>query len=238
MNQEGKTIGIIGAMSVETELLHEEMTRIMEPHTRRVAGMEFIIGVIGRTTVVLAKCGVGMVNAAVCTRVMVDVFNVDAVLNTGIAGSLDASINIGDIMVATDAVNHIMDVVNLGYAPGQTPDVDTLAFPTSPALSKEVLNAAKQIGVCAHTGRVASGDRFVREDSEKRRIVDTFGAKCCEMEGAAIAQACYLSGVPCAIVRAISDKADGSSSMDYPLFEAQAARQSAGLVLRMIEQLG
>lgn len=236
MRQEGKIIGIIGAMDVEIELLLEEMTKIMQPHVRRIAGMEFNVGVVGNKTVVLAKCGVGMVNATVCARAMIDHFEVDAVINTGIAGSLDASINIGDIVVATEAVNHIMDVTNLGYAPGQTPDVDTLAFPCNPALSKDVLAAAKKVGVRTHTGRVASGDRFIREETEKRRIVETFDAKCCEMEGAAIAQACYLSGTPCAIVRAISDKADGSSSMDYPLFEAQAARQSAALVLRMLEQ--
>ncbi len=238
MELNGKTIGIIGAMNVEIELLLEEMTKVMKPHETQIAGMHFYVGVIGQSTVVLAKCGVGMVNAAVCARVMIDRFAVDALVNTGIAGSLDASINIGDIVVAADAVNHIMDVANLGYELGQTPDVDTLAFPCDPALAKRVLAAADGIGVTTHTGRVASGDRFIREDAEKRRIVETFGAKCCEMEGAAIAQACYLSDVPCAIVRAISDKADGSSSMDYPLFEAQAARQSAALVLRMLEQQG
>lgn len=238
MEQPIKSIGIIGAMNVEIELLQEEMSRRAQTQVRRVAGMDFNVGAIGSTTVVLAKCGIGMVNAAVCARAMIDVFNVDAVLNTGIAGSLDASIDIGDIVVADDAVNHIMDVVNLGYAPGQTPDIDTLAFPASQTLSNEVLSAAGKIGLRTHTGRVASGDRFIREDSEKRRIVETFGAKCCEMEGAAIAQACYLSKVPFAIVRAISDKADGSASMDYPQFEAKAARQSADLVLRMLEQLG
>ncbi len=238
MNENGKTIGIIGAMNVEIELLLEEMTEAAAPSVRRIAGMEFNVGTIGRSAVVLAKCGIGMVNATVCARAMIDLFEVDAVINTGIAGSLDTSIDIGDVVVATDAVNHIMDVANLGYALGQTPDIDVLAFPCAEALSEAVLAAAKDLGVRTHTGRVASGDRFIREDAEKHRIVETFDARCCEMEGAAIAQACYLSKVPCAIVRAISDKADGSSSMDYPQFEAQAARQSAALMLRMLEQQG
>ncbi len=232
----GKSIGIIGAMDVEIELLLEEMKKTFEPHTTTIAGRTYYGGVIGDMTVILAKCGVGMVNAAICTQVMIERFGVNAVLNTGIAGSLDASINIGDIVVATEAVNHIMDVANLGYELGQTPDVDTLAFPCDKNLSNYVLKAAEGIGVTTHTGRVASGDRFVRDESEKRHITDNFDAKCCEMEGGAIAQACYLSGVPCAIVRAISDKADGSASMDYPLFEAQAARQSAALVRRMLTQ--
>ncbi len=238
MQNSGKVIGIIGAMDVEIELLLEEMKKTMDPHVRHIAGMDFNIGVIGRTTVVLAECGVGMVNAAVCARVMIDDFDVAAVLNTGIAGSLDASISIGDIVVATDAVNHIMDVANLGYDLGQTPGLQTLAFPCSPAFSNEVLLAADELGLNTHTGRVASGDRFIRDEAEKAHITAVFGAKCCEMEGAAIAQACYLSGVPCAIVRAISDKADGSSSIDYPTFETQAARQSAALVVRMIERRG
>ena len=179
-----------------------------------------------------------MVNAATCAQVLVDRFGVSALLNTGIAGSLDAAINIGDIVVADDAANHIMDVCNLGYAAGQTPGLDTLAFPCSPALSKSVVAAASAIGATAHTGRVASGDRFVRDNFEKLRITETFDAKCCEMEGAAIAQVAWANGVPCAIVRAISDKADGSSSMDYPTFEAQAARNSAALVIAMLKRQG
>ena len=238
MNQPINSIGIIGAMDVEIELIREHMREVGAVKVTRIAGMEFNVGVIGATTVVLVQCGVGMVNAATCAQVLADRFGVGALLNTGIAGSLDASINIGDIVVATDAVNHIMDVRNLGYAAGQTPGLDTLAFPTSPALSKAVIAAAGRIGATVHTGRVASGDRFVRDDFEKQRIVEDFDAKCCEMEGAAITQVAWANGVPAAIVRAISDKADGSSSIDYPTFEAQAARNSAALVISMLEQRG
>ena len=213
-------MGIIGAMDVEIALLREEMAKAGAVKITRIAGMEFNVGTIGNTTVI------------------VDRFGVSALLNTGIAGSLDASINIGDIVVADDAANHIMDVCNLGYAAGQTPGLDTLAFPCSPALSKSVVAAASAIGATAHTGRVASGDHFVRDNFEKQRITETFGAKCCEMEGAAIAQVAWANGVPCAIVRAISDKADGSSSMDYPTFEAQAARNSAALVIAMLKRQG
>ena len=154
-------MGIIGAMDVEIALLREEMAKAGAVKITRIAGMEFNVGTIGNATVIVVQCGVGMVNAATCAQVLVDRFGVGALLNTGIAGSLDASINIGDIVVADDAVNHIMDVCNLGYAAGQTPGLDTMAFPCSPALSKSVVAAASAIGATTHTGRVASGDRFV-----------------------------------------------------------------------------
>ena len=148
-------MGIIGAMDVEIALLREEMAKAGAVKITRITGMEFNVGTIGNTTVIVVQCGVGMVNAATCAQVLVDRFGVSALLNTGIAGSLDASINIGDIVVADDAVNHIMDVCNLGYAAGQTPGLDTLAFPCSPALSKSVVAAASAIGATTHTGRVA-----------------------------------------------------------------------------------
>ncbi len=231
------TIGIIGAMDVEVALLKSHMQECGDVRTTAIAGMEFAEGKIGNTSAVVVKCGVGMVNAATCTQVLIDHFKVSAVLNTGIAGSLDASIEIGDVVVATDAVNHIMDVSNLGYAVGQTPGADTLAFPMDEKLSEAIVGAAREIGVATHKGRVASGDRFVCSDSEKQRITDAFSAKCCEMEGAAIANVCHLSAIPCGIVRAISDKADGSSSVDYPTFEAQAARHCAELVIHAVSTL-
>ena len=231
------TMGIIGAMDVEVALLKEHMQKCGEVRTTAISDMEFVEGAIGQTSVVVVKCGVGMVNAATCTQILVDRFGVGAVLNTGIAGSLDATIEIGDVVVAIDAVNHIMDVSNLGYALGQTPGADTLAFPMDNNLCRTVVDAAVEIGVTTHRGRVASGDRFVCSDSEKQRITEAFDAKCCEMEGAAIANVCHLSNIPCAIVRAISDKADGSSSVDYPTFEAQAAHHCAELVIHAISSL-
>lgn len=204
------------------------------PRVTRVAGMDFCEGTIGGVPCVVVRCGVGMVNAAACAQALIDRFAVNAVVNTGVGGSLDATIDIGDVVVATDAVNWPMDVANLGYAAGQTPGMDVLAFPADASLRAAAVTAARAEGVAAHEGRVASGDRFVRDAAEKERIATAFGARCCEMEGAAIAQVCHLNAVPCAIVRAISDKADGSDAVDYPVFEAAAARHCATLVRRMI----
>ncbi|WP_165052997.1 MULTISPECIES: 5'-methylthioadenosine/adenosylhomocysteine nucleosidase [unclassified Adlercreutzia] len=226
-------VGVIGAMDVEVEALRDALDDV---RVTTCANRDFFEGVIGSTPAVVVQCSVGMVNAAVCAQVLIGRFGVTHVVNTGVAGSLDAAIDIGDVVVATDAVNHLMDVCNLGYAPGQTPGLDALAFPCDVRLRERLANAVRatcRVGV--HEGRVASGDRFVRDAAEKARIRTTFGAACCEMEGAAIAQACWLGGVPCGIVRAISDKADGSDAVDYPVFEARAAADCAAIVRRLLE---
>lgn len=225
----GKTkVGVIGAMDMEVEALCRALEN---PRITTHVGMEFHEGVVGDTHAVIVQCNVGMVNAALCAQALIERFGVTHVINTGVAGSLDASINIGDVVIASDAVNHLMDVCNLGYEPGQTPGMSTLAFPIDAQLHERIARAARATAdVGIHVGRVASGDRFVRDDADKRRIAGTLGALCCEMEGAAIAQACYLSGTPCAIVRVISDKADGSDAIDYPVFEAKAAADCAAIV--------
>ncbi len=228
------TIGIIGAMDVEVELLLHTMRSNGSVQESEYAGMTFCAGNLEGQNCVVVQCGIGMVNAAVCTQVLVGEFGVSLIINTGVAGSLDASINIGDILIATDSVNHIMDVRNLGYEAGRTPGFSTTAFPASEHLASLAQQTAAELGLTAHQGRVASGDRFIRDQEDKDRIVGAFGAKCCEMEGAAIAQACYLNDVPYLIIRAISDKADGSAKVDYPVFEKQAAQDCANLTLHML----
>lgn len=232
-----KTIGIIGAMASEVALVKEAMAAEGRVDTTRIGALEFHEGSVSGMPVVVVQCGVGMVNAACCTQTLIGHFGVDAVINTGVAGSLDDSIEIGDVLIATDAVNHVMDATNLGYAPGQTPDLDVLAFPADAALRKAAEAVAAELGMRAHTGRVASGDRFVCDPADRARITSTFGARCCEMEGAAIAQVCHLAQTPYLVVRAISDKADGTSDVDYPQFEAKAARDCAALVLRLLPEI-
>lgn len=230
-------IGIIGAMDVEVELLEKEMEKEGSVAQIQAAAKTCLAGTLGGLPVVVAQCDVGMVNAAMFTQMLIDRFDVRAIINTGVAGSLDASIDIGDIVVATDAVNHIMDVENLGYAPGQTPGLSSLSFTCDERLRKAAAETARSLNIPAHEGRIASGDRFVRDSSDKERIVQTFGASCCEMEGAAIAQVCQLNSIPCAIVRAISDKADGTDHIDYPTFEREAAHHCAALVTRVLQLL-
>ena len=210
-------IGIIGAMNVEVEKLKKDMSI---KSVRNKAGMEFCEGELKGKEVVVVRSGVGKVNAAVCTQILIDLFEVDAVINTGIAGSLNPAIDIGDIVISTDVLHHDMDAVNFGYPLGQIPQMDVFSFPAD-----------------EFRGRVVSGDQFVADKAVKDRIVENFQGYCTEMEGAAIAQTSYLNQIPFIIVRAISDKADDSATMDYPTFEKKAVEHSVRLIEGLMETL-
>ena len=224
------TVGIIGAMEVEVETLKKHMK---VRRTVKKAHMEFCEGVLGGKEVVVVRSGIGKVNAAVCTQILVDDFKADTVINTGIAGSLKAEINIGDIVVSTDLVHHDMDAVNFGYPLGQIPQMDTFSFKADERLVELAEKACHEIQV--FRGRIVSGDQFIADKAVKNRITENFQGYCTEMEGAAIAQAAYLNDVPFVVLRAISDKADDSASMDYPTFEAQAAEHCVKLVEHFLE---
>jgi len=222
-------LGIIGAMDEEVLQLKALMK---DSAITEAAGMEFYQGQLSGKEVVVVRCGIGKVNAAVCTQLLVDRFGVTAIVNTGIASSLKAEINIGDIVLSEDALQHDVDVTAFGHAPGKIPRMDTYSFPGDPgliALARQVCQEAlPSVGV--FTGRVVSGDQFISDRSVKNRIAETFGGACTEMEGAAIAQTAYLNKVPFLIVRSISDKADDSASMDYDAFEAMAIANSVKLL--------
>lgn len=224
-----KKIGIIGAMEVEVERLKKDMEIQREI---RKAGMAFCEGVLMGQPAVVVRSGIGKVNAAVCTQILVDEFGVDAVINTGIAGSLNAQINIGDIVISTDVLHHDMDAVNFGYAPGQIPQMDVFSFEADEELANKAEKVCREVNpeIQVFRGRVVSGDQFVADKAVKERISGLFQGFCTEMEGAAIAQASYLNNVPFVIIRAISDKADDSATEDYPTFERKAVEHSVKLV--------
>ena len=229
-------IGIIGAMDVEVANLKEAMKTEREVVR---AGMRFCEGTIGGTEVVVVQCGIGKVNAGLCVQILCDLFDVTHLINTGVAGSLDEEINVGDVVVSIDAMYHDMDVTGLGYVPGQVPQMDVLSFAADPMLREAAVKAcreaAPEIGV--FEGRVVSGDQFICDRAKKNEIKKTFGGLCTEMEGAAIAQAAYVNGVPFVIVRAISDKADESVVVAYGVFEAQAARHCTSIIEHMVKSL-
>ncbi len=161
------------------------------------------------------------------------------VLNTGVAGSLDARINIGDIVLSTDASYHDVDATVFGYKKGEVPQLGVHSFPADRELIDKakaaIAKAAPDLGV--FEGRVCSGDQFISSPEVKKAIIEEQGGMCAEMEGAAIAQACYLNKVPFVIIRAISDKADGSDIVDYPVFEKKAAHDCAALVQEMMSSM-
>lgn len=229
-------IGIIGAMEVEVEILKGAMD---VKQIVKKASMEFYEGSIDGKEIVVVRSGICKVNAGICVQILVDEFSVTHVINTGAAGSLDARINIGDIVLSTDACYHDVDATIFGYKKGEIPQLGVQAFTADASLREAaktaISKAAPDLGI--FEGRVCSGDQFISSPDIKKAIIDEFGGMCCEMEGAGIAQGCYLNNVPFLIIRAISDKADGSAIMEYPEFEKKAAHDCAALVQEMIKAL-
>ena len=228
-------LGIIGAMQVEVEILLSAMENKTE---KQIAGSVFYEGTLENLPVVVVQCGVGKVNAAICAQILCSCFGITHLVNTGIAGSLCADLDIGDLVVSTDAMYHDFDCVNFGYPYGKVPGMDVVSFPADETLADLAYAAAEEVNP-GHTrrGRVASGDCFVADKAVKDRIIDITGALCTEMEGAAIAQTAYRNGVPFVIIRAISDKADDSAEMDYPTFERIAAHRCAAVTLKLVAAL-
>ena len=229
-------IGIIGAMEDEVAQLKKSM-EIEE--TTEVASLSFCRGKLSGREVVVVRSGIGKVNVAICTQILVDQFHVDVIINTGIAGSLDAEIDIGDIVISTDAVEHDMDASIFGDPIGQIPQMDTFSFPADESLVKLAKEVNEKANPDVHTwiGRVVSGDQFVSSGEKKEQLIRVFDAKCTEMEGAAIAHAAYLNKISCVIIRAISDKADNSAVVDYPAFEAAAIRHSVRLIEALVPEI-
>lgn len=234
--KEDYMIGIIGAMDEEVEQIVAAMN-IEKEETK--ACMNFKAGRFNGKDVVVVRSGIGKVNAAVCTQILVDDFGADCVINTGIAGSLKAKIDIGDVVVSSDVLHHDMDATGFGYPKGQIPRMDTLSFKADERLvelaSEACAVAVPEIGV--HVGRVVSGDQFISDKNVKEEIVKNFDGYCTEMEGAAIAQTAYLNKIPFVILRAISDKADDSATMDYPTFEKQAIANSVKLIKELAARI-
>jgi len=229
-------IGIIGAMEEEVAILKDKMTEVS---VLERAGMEFFSGKLSGHEVVVVRSGIGKVNAGICTQILADKFEVEAVINTGIAGSLKAEINIGDIVLSTDTMQHDVDAREFGYAIGQVPRMDTLSFQADEGLWKLAAEVCRRVNpeIQVFEGRVASGDKFVADRETKENIIQNTEGFCTEMEGAAIGQAAYLNKIPYLVIRAISDKADDSAHMDYPAFEKEAIRHTVNLVENMMKEL-
>ena len=231
-------IGIIGAMDKEVN----DLKALMENDSlevKTVAGMEFWSGRLSGHEVVLVRSGIGKVNAAVAASILADTFKVRAIINTGIAGSLDSQIDIGDIVLATDALEHDMDVTGLGYERGIVPDQEISIYEADEKLRKTATKVCEKVNpdIKVFEGRVISGDQFISKKEVKDDLVSTFKGMCTEMEGAAIAHTAWLYNVPYLIIRSISDKADDSADMDYPSFQKKAIEHSVKLVAGLMAEL-
>ena len=229
-------IGIIGAMEEEITNLKSHM-QVDEVQT--IAGMSFFKGAVKGTKLVLVRSGIGKVNAGICTQILASVYGVDTVINTGIAGSLNADIDIGDIVVSTSLVQYDVDARNFGYKLGEIPRMNIVEFPADKYLIDKTQSVFDSLGlgIKLYKGMVATGDKFVSEDSLKAEIISNFHAYCVEMEGAAIAQTAMLNNMACVVIRAISDKADNSADVDYRSFEAKAIENMSKISLALVDSL-
>ncbi len=229
-------IGIIGAMELEVKELKEAMT--VSEITKK-ANMEFFEGTLNNVPVVIVQSGIGKVNAALCTQILADLFQVTHIINTGVAGSLNAALDIGDILISRDALHHDMDVTIFGYQLGEVPQMGRREFPADERLAKLAKEACEKVNPDIHAilGRVVSGDQFISGNEIKEKLIQEYQGDCAEMEGASIAHGAYLNNIPFVIIRAISDKADNSAEMDYPAFEAAAAKHSAALVKELVKHI-
>ena len=229
-------IGIIGAMDVEVDALKKAADI---KNITKIAAMEFCEGTLGGKSVVIVKCGMGKVNAGICANTLINDFNCTKIINTGVAGSLDSRIDIGDFVISTDAVQHDFTVEAIGFKKGEIPYTGLYAFPADETMRNSAVKAVKESApdVNVFEGRVCSGDQFISTKAQKDRIIADFGGLCCEMEGAAIAQSCFLNSTPFVIIRAISDKPNETEFIDYKVFEAQAAARCANIVQYMVETM-
>lgn len=216
-------IGIIGAMSVEVDALKCKLEGAV---TETVSGIEFYSGTLYGKNVVIAKCGIGKVFAAICAQTMILRYGVIQIINTGVGGTLTEKLGLLDVAVADGVVQHDMDTSPLGDPVGLISGINKVVLPTSDRLAATAEAAAEKLGIHCVRGIIASGDQFISSAEKKNFITENFSAICCEMEGAAIGQVCYVNGVECLIVRSISDSATGDAKMEYPELVARAAEQS------------
>ena len=228
-------VGLIGAMAVEVEALLSQL----EGRQDRKIGMDvFSSGRLFRQEAVLAVCGPGKVNAALCAQSMIAAYHPDWVLNLGVAGAGDEEVSIGDMVIATCAVQHDMDTSPIGDPVGFVSKIGLVEIPCDAALRAALVEAAASVAdMKVHEGVIATGDQFICDGETRARIHNLFGAKAVEMEGGSVAHVCHAMHVPCGVLRSISDQANGHSTMDYPTFTQLAASHSEQVIEALLRKL-
>lgn len=226
-------IGIIGAMDIEVDGLKAMIT---SSKTVEIGGISFTTGEIGHRKVVIAKCGIGKVFAAICAQTMINGFSPDVIINTGIAGTLNEGVGILDVVIADRVVQHDMDTSPIGDPIGFISVINSVYMDSDAETAKMISDVATSLGIHNVIGTIASGDQFIADASKKKWIKDTFSAYACEMEGGAVGQVCAFRKTPFCIVRTISDGGNEDATMDYPRFAKLAADQSVELLKNFIER--
>ena len=226
-----KTIGIIGAMEEEIENIKPYIDIIS---TKNIVGVDFYMGKMGGNNVVLVRSGIGKVNAAVCSQVLIDLYAVDYIINVGVAGAINKDLKIGDVVIATDTMHHDMDTTYFGDDIGIIPRMEESAFKADNELIEIALKSSYDVleNNNVVTGRIVSGDQFLCDIEKKNKIWSHFKASCVDMESAAIGQACYLNKIPFCIIRSISDNSDEDNQ--YENFFRDSAIKASNILKDMI----
>lgn len=220
--------GIIGAMDEEIAKLQSLMDI---EKTGKIGGMEFFLGQLEGKGIVLVKCGIGKVNAALCAQTLIDKFSVVKIIFTGVAGAAVPELDIGDVVIASDTMYHDVDAGAFGYLRGQIPRLPVRAFPADPDLIAAAKRAAEDtVGSRVFIGRILTGDQFIANKEEALRLGSELNGLCLEMEGAGVGQVCYYYSIPYLLIRCISDKADGTAPKDFRSFCQQAADTAARII--------
>ena len=226
-------IGIIGAMQPEVEAIIAALTN---SESETISGITFYTGTIWGKSVAVAKCGIGKVFAALCAEIMILKYSPDLLVNTGVGGAIGGGLNCGDVVIADKLCQHDMDTSAIGDPKGLVSGINMIYFEADHNAREILLEQGRALGLAVKSGTVATGDKFIADADDKRRIASDFSASVCEMEGCAIAQTAFVNSTPFAVVRAISDSADGEATMDYPTFLSIAAANSTKLTLALVRE--
>lgn len=228
-------IGIIGAMSEELEILLKDM-QLNNKETK--ANMTFHSGRLWGKQVVAVVCGIGKVNAAVCTQILISEYKVDTVINVGVAGGIGKEIYPGDVVIADSLIQHDVDTSVFGDKLGQIPRMDTFDFKCSSELVSAAQSACRELkDIKTFVGRIATGDQFIAGVEKIQWLNEEFNAIACEMEGGSIAHVCYLNNIPFVVIRSISDNANNGAHMDFEKFTPIAVKNSTIILKKIIEKI-
>ena len=226
-------IGIIGAMQPEVEAI---IAALSDRESKTVSGITFHTGVIEGKRIAVAKCGIGKVFAALCAQTMILEYSPDLLVNTGVGGAIGGGLNCGDVVIADRLCQHDMDTSAIGDPKGLVSGINMIYFDADTRAREILSEQGRALGLAVKSGTVATGDKFIASADDKSRIASDFSASVCEMEGCAIAQTAFVNDTPFAVVRAISDSADGEATMDYPTFLSIAAANSTKLTLALVKE--
>lgn len=223
---------------MEEEIVHIK-GRMDIVQVKNIVGADFYIGKMHGQSVIAARCGIGKVNAAICAQVLIDMYAIDYCVNVGVAGALNRELNIGDVIISKDAIQHDFDASAVGDPVGSIPRLDVSYFPADPELTRIAEESGREVLKSEKTlvGRVATGDVFVSDIEKKKHIWQLTRADCVDMEGAAVAQTCYLNRIPFVIIRAVSDKADKSASGDFRAFLERVSINAANIVEQLVKSI-